>query len=82
MVVSREGNYMNRVKGKVARVVYDKLRNGDHIYNDELVEAQAYYTALASVLHPLGDVFRLAASEAQTVADRLYDYVVARGLNV
>lgn len=62
----------------LARVVCEKLCNGDSIADGELEKAIEFFRKLESSLRVVGPVFQLAANEAGRGYQQLYGFSAAR----
>lgn len=60
------------------RPIYDKLRDGGSITDQELDFALLYFTDLRDKLLDLGPVFQLAAMECHSKVHQLNNYKTAR----
>ena len=61
--------------------IYEKLRNGDPLSDEELTIGVAHFSKAADMLRPLGPRFALATDELRRVANVLDDYRNARKRN-
>ena len=62
----------------VARTVYDALLAGDAITDDDLEESLYFFRKLSEDLRILGQVFHLAANEAERAYLQLYGFWAER----
>lgn len=58
--------------------IYDRVRNGDTIEDDDLKRAFKFYDKLAKNLNNAGMVFYLAHKEATQIAQTLEGFIEAR----
>ena len=62
------------------KIIYEKIIKGDSLTDSELLDGYAYFTKLANYLSPLGDRFAFAHSEAMYVKEKLYFFIIFRGI--
>jgi hypothetical protein len=58
--------------------VYEKLGNGDHLTDSEVLDGMTFFNGMMEMLVISGPVFHLAFVEALRVSDRLREMAISR----
>ena len=61
--------------------LYKKLRSGDALTDQEVIDIRAKFLEISHVLSDMGDIFYCARAEANRRFTQVDDYYVSRGLH-